>query len=289
MTQLTTRDALGLRGESGDAAREVRRAEEGQTNSHRQRDRAVDHQVEHRGAGFGDESVGATGDDERADDALVGHDRYAGTEGAVETEVVDARSGGASRSDGLRHVTRCGPLTIRHLVAIAVRDEVEASFRVARDDLDGQQIVTVAERGGVVDACAANQIAHVSAGKIRVSRDAERRRARDVHEPFALRARERTADARVRREQQDAEREHDGRAGERGHLEPHGKAGRGSQGRGGRERRGTAREGRSTGAEDTVEAASRAGHIGFVVSMTRTTLRVPPASADPSTRCARSG
>ena len=31
-------------------------------------------------------------------------------------------------------------------------------------------------------------------------------------------------------QEQDAEREHDGRAGERGHLEPHGESSRGSQG-----------------------------------------------------------
>ena len=83
----------------------------------------------------------------------------------------------------------------------------------------------------------------------------ERRGARDVHEPLALRARERAPDARVRREEQDGEREHDGGAGERGHLEPHGEAGRGARGRRGREWRGTAREGRSTGAEVTVERA----------------------------------
>ena len=75
VAQLAARDAVRLVREARDAAREVRGAEEGQRDGEREGDGAVDHEVEHRGARLGDQPVGAAGDDERADDALIGEDR----------------------------------------------------------------------------------------------------------------------------------------------------------------------------------------------------------------------
>ena len=230
VTQLTTRHAIGLPGEAGDAAREVRRAEECERHGDRERDGAVDQQVEHRGAGLGDESVGAAGDDERADDPLVGHDRDGGAERAVEAEVVDAGGGGASRGDRVREVAGRRPFAVGHLIAVAVRDEVEAPRGVARDELDGKQIVSVAEGGGVLDAGAANQIAHVAAGEVRVGRDARApRRARRTRAARPARARARSRTRAYVGKSRTASVSTTAVAGERGHLEPHGETGRGSQ------------------------------------------------------------